>query len=63
VRRHKSYSAASGYVYQYFYEGYRAAGPETEFVFQASADRKAFFPVSVVLPDAVAAQWEREHRV
>lgn len=66
ARRHKSYSAQSGYVYQYFYEGYRAAqsGHEagTQYVFQVSADRKTYSPVSVFLPDAVAAAWESAHR-
>ena len=46
VRRMKSYSAQSGYVYQYFYEGQRPfrSGGESgiEFVFTVSADRKAF---------------------
>ena len=44
VRRLKSYSAQSGYVYQYFYEGQRPfrSGGESgiEFVFTVSADRK-----------------------
>ena len=45
VRRLKSYSAQSGYVYQYFYEGQRPfrSGGESgvEFVFTLSADRKS----------------------
>jgi hypothetical protein len=36
IRRMKTYSAQSGYVYQYFYEVQR---PGTEFVFSVSADR------------------------
>lgn len=50
VRRVKTYSAQSGYVYQYFYRGYRVSGEITEYVFETSADRKTTFPVTVVLP-------------
>lgn len=56
VRRMKTYSAASGYVYQYFYEGHRPAGgaePGTEFVFQVTGDRRAYASVTVLLSDAV----------
>src|SRR5882724_11361108 len=65
VRRQKTYSAESGYVYQYFYEGQRpgrrdgAAG--TEFVFNISADRKSSFPLSVFLSDGAVESWQREH--
>ncbi len=56
VRRMKSYSAASGYVYQYFYEGQRPAGrggeAGTEFVFQVSGDRRTYAAVAVFLSDA-----------
>ena len=48
VRRLKTYSAASGYVYQYFYEGHRG----TEYSFQVSADRKTYCSVTVLLSDA-----------
>jgi hypothetical protein len=65
VRRQKTYSADTGYVYQYYYQGYRVISLEgsaaTEFVFSVSADRKSMFPVSVVLPDDAAAAWERTH--
>ena len=56
VRRLKTYSAASGYVYQYFYEGHR----ETEYVFQVSADRRTYFSVAVMLSDAALAASPRE---
>lgn len=63
VRRQKTYSAQSGYVYQYFYEGQRQwhANPGTEFVFDVSADRKTSAPVSVYLSDAALTPWQREH--
>src|SRR5437867_3892847 len=51
VRRQKTHSAESGYVYQYFYEGQRPASRDgaqgTQYVFNVSADRKSSFPVSV----------------
>jgi hypothetical protein len=56
VRRLKTYSAASGYVYQYFYQGHRG----TEYVFQVSADRRTYFSVTVVLSDAALAACPRE---
>jgi len=54
----KTYSAQSGYVYQYFYEGQR---PGTEFVFSVSADRKVWGPVSVIVNDAAVKAWELAH--
>jgi hypothetical protein len=65
VRRLKTYSAQSGYVYQYCYEGQRpfkqAGGGGTEYVFSVSADRKSWRPSKVLLPDAAAASWEAAH--
>ena len=54
LRRLKSYSAQSGYVYQYFYEGQRPlrGGSGLEFVFTVSADRKTWHAVSVRLAEA-----------
>jgi hypothetical protein len=61
VRRLKSYSAQSGYVYQYYYEGQRTArgGAATEFVFSVSADRKTHFAVPVCVAESAVAEWER----
>ena len=56
VRRLKTYSAASGYVYQYFYEGHR----EREYVFQVSSDRRTYFFVTVQLSDAALEASPRE---
>jgi len=65
VRRLKTYSAQSGYVYQYCYEGQRPfqQGGErgTEFVFSVSADRKSWRGCKVLLPDGAAASWEAAH--
>ncbi len=65
VRRLKSYSAQSGYVYQYFYEGQRPfrSGGESgaEFVFTVSADRKTSHPVSVLVAEEALRAWEQAH--
>lgn len=65
VRRQKTYSAQSGYVYQYHYEGHRPASRErqrgAEYVFDVSADRKTSFPVSVFVSDAALLAWEQGH--
>ncbi len=65
VRRQKSYSAQSGYVYQYFYEGSRAFSRDeesgSEFVFTFSADRKTSHPVSILVSDAALGAWEQSH--
>ena len=65
VRRQKTHSAQSGYVYQYFYEGQRPAkrdgAPGTQYVFNVSADRKSSFLVSVFIGDVAVEKWEQEH--
>ena len=65
VRRQKTHSAESGYVYQYFYEGQRSArrdgSPGVQFVFNVSGDRKSSFPVSVFVGDEALQSWEQEH--
>ena len=65
VRRQKTYSAESGYVYQYFYEGQRPAKRDgaagTQYVFNVSADRKSSFPVSVFVSEESLENWQREH--
>jgi hypothetical protein len=65
VRRLKTYSAQSGYVYQYYYEGHRTfnAGAECgeEFVFSVSSDRKSWHPTAVLLSDEAIATWQTSH--
>ncbi len=66
VRRQKTYSAQSGYVYQYYYEGHRPYKRErengTEHVFDVSGDRKTSLPVSVLVSDrAIEDRWESRH--
>jgi hypothetical protein len=66
VRRQKTYSGQSGYVYQYLYQGHRPARSEgadaTEYVFDVSADRKMSFPVSVFVSEAALTGWESRHQ-
>lgn len=66
VRRLKTYSAQSGYVYQYFYEGHRPFGgggeSGTEFVFSISADARNWHPSSVMLGDGAVHAWESAHQ-
>jgi hypothetical protein len=62
VRRKKTYSAQSGYVYQYFYEGQRPSSAEhgTEYVFEVSADRKTSAHVSVFVSSEAVDGWQEE---
>jgi hypothetical protein len=66
VRRLKTYSAQSGYVYQYYYQGRRTASRENfsgiEHVFEVSSDRKTYQPVSVFLTEQALAGWQTRHR-
>jgi hypothetical protein len=61
VRRVKSYSASSGYVYQYcFHEVNRIThegGPAGEFIYAISADRKTTFPLRIVVLQAALQAW------
>ena len=59
VRRLKTYSAQSGYVYQYLYEGHRPVDLGTQYVFQVTADRKTWFPVSVVVFEMAVYSWQK----
>jgi hypothetical protein len=67
VRRLKTYAGASGYVYQYYFVGKRAAltddpeAPATEFIFDVTSDRKLTFAVSVFLSGTTLAIWNRSH--
>lgn len=60
--RVKTCSAASGIVYQYFYEGKRVLESGTEYVFAVSSDRKNYFDATVVLRRSIVEEWGRRHR-
>ena len=61
AHRVKSYSAASGYVYQYyFYEvekAKRGNAEGTEYVYMASVDRKHVFPVRIFVAKKGLEKW------
>ena len=61
VRRVKSYSAATGYVYQYYFyevEKARRGGIEgTEYVYMVSVDRKKVFPVKIFVVKDALDKW------
>lgn len=61
MRRQKTYSARSGYVYQYTYEGRRELARGVEHVFSVSADRKTFFDVRVFFGAGAVDGWESRH--
>ncbi|MGA2371448.1 MAG: hypothetical protein ACLPPV_17975 [Candidatus Korobacteraceae bacterium] len=63
IRRLKTYTAQTGYVYQYYFVGKRATlegepeAPSTEYIFDVSADRKTTFAVSIFLQPQALAEW------
>lgn len=63
----KTYTAQTGYVYQYYFVGQRAAladdpeAPSTEYIFDISLDRKTTFAVSVFLPPAALEAWAAKY--
>jgi hypothetical protein len=63
VRRVKSYSAADGYVYQYyFFEGNRAqrgSRPGGEFTYMVSADRRSAFPFKIFVMQSALDAWAK----
>jgi hypothetical protein len=61
VRRQKNYSAASGYAYEYFYEGFRDEGGCRCHVFSVSADRKTWFELIVSVEDGAIDAWTVSH--
>ena len=67
VRRMKTYTGATGYVYQYYFVGKRQAlageveGPATEFIFDVTPDRKVMYAASVFLHEQALAEWASRH--
>jgi hypothetical protein len=63
----KTYSAQTGYVYQYYFVGQRPAlvddpeAPSTEYIFDVSSDRKTTFAVSIFLPPSALARWAERY--
>jgi hypothetical protein len=65
VRRVKSYSAADGFVYQYyFFEGNRAQrgdSPGGEFTYVVSADRRSAFPFKIFVKQSALDAWAKQN--
>jgi hypothetical protein len=65
IRRMKTYSAQTGYVYQYYYEGHRAyhsAGDRgVEFAFTVSSDRRNWHTSSVFVSEPAIQSWQQSH--
>ena len=67
VRRMKTYTGATGYVYQYYFVGKRPAlesdpdSPAIEFIFDITPDRKTKYATSVFLKQAGLDAWAGRH--
>jgi len=67
VRRVKTYTAQTGFVYEYYFVGKRDAladdpfSPATEFIFDVSSDRKTIFAVSVFLGPRALEEYTARH--
>ncbi len=67
IRRMKTYTGGQGYVYQYYFVGKRASvvhpseTAATEYVFDATSDRKTTFAVSVFLTEDAIRGWSAAH--
>jgi hypothetical protein len=61
VRRIKSYSAESGYVYQYQFQdahpAQQGSAKGNEYVYYVSADRKKMFPVRIFVGQDAIKKW------
>jgi hypothetical protein len=63
VRRLKTYTGQTGYVYQYYFVGQRPTlgsdpeAPATEYIFDVTSDRKTIFAVSVFLGPRALGAW------
>jgi hypothetical protein len=65
-RRIKSYSAATGYVYQYVFhhmgKARRGLARGTEYVYMVSTDRKTTFPLGIFVRRDAVERWSRAAR-
>lgn len=63
VRRIKSYSAASGFVYQYQFQDAHpakgAAASGNEYIYYVSADRKTMFPIRIFVGRTALENWTK----
>jgi hypothetical protein len=66
IRRLKTYTGNTGYVYQYYFVGKRTIPqtgdlPSSEYVFDVTSDRKHTYSVSIFLSPAVLSEWAARH--
>jgi hypothetical protein len=67
VRRMKTYTGETGYVYQYYFVGKRPAlpnapeAPASEYIFDVTPDRKTLFAVSIFVKQEALAAWSSTH--
>lgn len=67
VRRLKTYTSQTGYVYEYYFVGKRHAlpddplAPATEYIFDISSDRKTTCAVSIFLSPGVLLTYAASH--
>ncbi|MGA8490266.1 MAG: hypothetical protein WB711_07580 [Terriglobales bacterium] len=62
----KTYTGGQGYVYQYYFVGKRASrldssGAATEYIFDATSDRKTTFSISVFVTEDAVKDWSAAH--
>lgn len=68
TRRLKTYAGQTGYVYDYYFVGERAAlasapaGAVTEYVFDVTRDRKTTYAISVFLCADALEAWAAQHQ-
>ncbi|PYT83248.1 MAG: hypothetical protein DMG40_02915 [Acidobacteria bacterium] len=65
VRRVKSYSAADGFVYQYYFfegsRGQRGGSPGGEFTYVVSVDRQTAFPFKIFVYQSALDLWAEQN--
>jgi len=65
VRRVKSYSAADGFVYQYYFfegnRGQRGGNPGGEFTYVVSIDRQTAFPFKIFVHQSALDSWAAQN--
>lgn len=64
IRRIKSYSAASGFVYQYQFQdahpSSRGSATGNEYIYYVSADRKTMFPIRIFVRRDAVELWSKQ---
>src|SRR5512133_3719069 len=65
LRRVKTYTAQTGYVYEYYFVGQReaksAGTPATEYIFDVISDRRARYSISILVTSGALETWAGNH--